>query len=293
MSPINQHSSASVTKLLLIGDSGAGKTGALMSLAAAGFRLRIIDFDSGADILRNYATGAESPYVKQNATVAANIDAVTCTDVMRTVGGSLIPVRATAWQRAVELLCHWREFGEDKKTLVNDLGKIADWGSQDILVIDSLSMAATAARNYHLQLNGKLGQSRTQNEARRDTGATQGILRTLLETLYSDGVKCNVIITSHITTVSDSGFGPQSEEAKGETFRGYPASTGRALSPIIPRFFNSVLYIDVEGSGPSARHFIYTRSRGNVLCKTPAPLKVKEKYGIENGLAEYFAAVRG
>jgi len=294
MAPIALHSSGTSTKLLLIGDSGAGKTGALMSLAAAGYRLRILDFDSGADILRNYATGAESPYIKQCPTVAANIDVITCTDMMKAIGGALQPVRATAWQKAIEMMMHWKETAviEGKPTITNDLGKLVEWGEKDILVIDSLTMAASAARNYHLQLNGKLGQARTQNEYRRDVGATQSIIRTLLETLYSDGIKCNIIVNSHITLVTESGLGPQSEEARGESSRGYPSSVGRALSPLIPRYFNSCLTIDTEGSGPSAKHYIYTKFRGNVLLKTPAPLKVKDKYEISNGLAEYFAAVR-
>lgn len=293
MGNITQHSSSSSTKLLLIGDSSSGKTGALMSLAAAGYRLRILDFDAGADILRNYATAADSPYVKTNPKVAANIDVVTCTDMMRAVGGQLVPVRAAAWQKATEMLMHWKELGgADGKTVVNDLGKVTEWGPEEVLIIDSLTMASSAARNHHLQLNGKLTANLTQNESRRVVGATQQLIRTLLEMLYSDAVKCNVVVNSHITLVTETGLGPQSEGAQGESFRGYPSSVGRALSPLIPRYFNSALSIDVEGSGTSARHYIYTRSRGNVLVKTPAPLKVKDKYDISNGLAEYFAAVR-
>jgi hypothetical protein len=212
--------------------------------------------------------------------------------MMKTIGGTLVPARATAWQRAAEMLSHWKELADDKKTVVNDLGKVVEWGQQDILVIDSLTFASSAARNYYLQLNGKLGQSQTQNEGRRTVYATQSLVRSLLEMLYSDAVKCNVIVNSHITMVTETGLGPQSEGAEGQNYRGYPSSVGRALSPLIPRYFNSALSIDVEGSGPSARHYIYTRSRGNVLVKTPAPLKVKEKYDIANGLAEYFAAVR-
>lgn len=298
MANITAHQSATTTKLLLIGHSGSGKTGALASLAAAGYKLRILDFDNGLDILRNYVTDPSSPYVKANPKVAENIDYVTCTDKMRNVAGNIMCAKAEAWQRATQMLVHWtyEEKQADGSVKKVDLGKITEWGADTILAVDSLSMAATAALNFHLQMNGKLGQARTQNEARRDIGATQGHLRKMLELLYDDSIKCNTIVNSHITMVTESGLGPQSEEFKeqgnGEAPKGFPSAIGRALSPIIPRFFNSVLFIDTAGSGASAKHRIYTRSQGAILVKTTAPLRVRPDYDIAQGLAEYFAAVR-
>ena len=61
---IANHKSSKRTRMLLIGDSGAGKTGSIMSLAAAGFQIRILDLDDGTDILRDYATNPASRYVK-------------------------------------------------------------------------------------------------------------------------------------------------------------------------------------------------------------------------------------
>lgn len=299
MPPLSSHQSATSTKLLFIGDSGVGKTGALASLAAAGYNLRILDFDNGLDILKNYLSDPNSSYLKASPKAIENVTYITCTDQMKTVAGTIIPLRAFAWQRAVEALHQWKETDPaDKSKVLLDLGKIETWGERDILVIDSLSMVAEAAKNYHLQLNGKLGQSRTSNEARRDIGATQQLIRTLLQMLYSDSIKCNVIVTSHITLVTESGLGPQSEDAKGnqseiDSTRGYPSAIGRALSPHIPRYFNTVLFADVEGVGPGARHYIYTKSRGNVLVKTTAPLRVKDRYDLASGLAEYFSTVRG
>lgn len=294
MPALTDHHSATSTKLLLIGDSGAGKTGALACLAASGYNLRILDFDNGLDILKGYLTGV-SPYTTKDPSAASRVHSLTCTDKRKLVGSSLVPVKAEAWERACRALYEWKELSPDGKSTVVDLGKIETWGEKDVLVIDSLSTAAEAALNHHLGLNGKLGASRTSNEGRRDIGATQNLVRSLLQMLYSDSIKCNVVINAHITLVTESGMSPQSEEAKGEadTARGYPAALGRALSPHIPRYFNSVLLLDVEGRGASARHFIYTKSRGNILVKTSAPLRVREKYPIGWGLAEYFAAVRG
>jgi septum formation inhibitor-activating ATPase MinD len=51
MPQATKHQSHRTTKMLNMGDAGSGKTGALASLAKAGQRLVILDFDNGLDIL--------------------------------------------------------------------------------------------------------------------------------------------------------------------------------------------------------------------------------------------------
>jgi len=278
---ITQHQSAQTTKLLLIGDSGSGKTGALMSLAEAGYKLRIIDVDNGLDIVRNFATSPDSPYVKRNSKVAENISFATITDPMKNLNGIITPVKANVWPKVTSLLMHWKIEDED-------LGKVVDWGPGEVLVIDSLTMLSQAALNWHLMINGALGTKRTGNEGRRDVGEAQRLLRSLFEMLYDSSIKCNVIVTSHVTLVSESGLSPQSEDAKGEMVTGYPSAIGRALSPFIPRYFNTVLYCKPVGR----QHKIFTRTQGVVNVKSSAPLKVAPDYPLETGLADYFKAVR-
>ena len=53
MPALGQHQSSDIVKMLFIGPSGAGKTGALASLASAGYNLRILDMDNGLDVLAN------------------------------------------------------------------------------------------------------------------------------------------------------------------------------------------------------------------------------------------------
>ena len=48
---LETHTSATIVKMLLLGRSGAGKTGHLGTLAKAGYRIFLADFDSGLDIL--------------------------------------------------------------------------------------------------------------------------------------------------------------------------------------------------------------------------------------------------
>lgn len=276
-------------KTLFIGDSTSGKTGALASLAAAGYNLRILDFDNGISSLTEYLTNPNSSYLKSNPQAGDSVRVVQCTDEMKAVNGKIFPRRATAWAKAVGMLEKWKD-GEE------DFGSVTTWTTRDILVIDSLTKAADAALNYHLSMNAALGQTRTQNEARRDIGAAQNYIRDLLKMLYADAVSCNVIVISHITVVTESGSGPNPEN-KNEASAGYPSAIGRALSPHIPSWFDSMLIAKATGGGQAVRRKIYTTPQivsGQVIgAKNVAPLSVKSEYPLETGLAEYFEAVRG
>lgn len=287
MPAITAHHSANVTKLMLLGDSGTGKTGALTSLVTAGYKLRILDLDNGLDILRTYLTSPKSPYYKELVDAKVNLEDavkyVTLTETMRSVNGRIIPAKATVWPRAVELLQNW-------KTPEEELGDPRNWGQDCVLVIDSLSMLSTAALNYSQAMNGQLGASSSSKgyDMRADIGAAQNQIERLLQYFYDSACNTNVIIISHIIYRDPDGSGGQLNFAK----RGYPNSIGVALAPRIPRYVNNILQLSEEGSGASTRHKIYTVSQGTVSLKSSAPVNVKPSYDIHNGLAEFFAAVR-
>lgn len=291
MAPLSNLTQSPPIKLLLIGDSSSGKTGALASLAVAGFHLRIIDTDKGISILVNYLSDPQSPYVKANPSAIENVEAVQVSDPLRSANGVLVPKKVKGWQRITKLLMDWED-GETK------LGPVSSWGPNDILVIDSLSGLSSLALNFHLMLNGVLGTNRTQNESRRDMGATQNYLRSLLELLADEGVKCNVIVISHITTVTEAGGAPKVEEGKfeGPTPMGYPSAIGRALSPHVPRYFNNMLVVRAVQIGTRTVHKIFTTSQNLgaqiISAKTAAPLKVKPEYDISSGLADFFQDMR-
>ena len=290
MAPLSNFSTQPPIKLLLIGDSSAGKTGALASLAVAGFKLRIADIDKGTSILVNYLTDKESKYYKENPSAAENVDIVQISDKMRNANGVLVPAKAEGWQKFTKLLMNWED-GESK------FGPLSTWGPDDILVIDSLSGLAKLALNFHLMMNGALGSSRTQNESRRDVGAAQNYLRDLLELLADDNLKCSIIMISHITSVTEAGGAPKVEDGKYDTVpTGYPSAIGRALSPHVPRYFNNMLVVRAIQQGSRTAHKIFTSSQhlgGQVVSgKNSAPLKVKAEYDIANGLAEFFSDMR-
>lgn len=51
MAALESHASSQVSKILMIGNNGSGKTGSLVSLAKAGYKLRVLDLDKGTEIL--------------------------------------------------------------------------------------------------------------------------------------------------------------------------------------------------------------------------------------------------
>lgn len=282
MPQLSSHTSSTVTKMLLIGDSGAGKTGALASLAQAGYNLRILDLDSGLDVLSNLLRDPASPYGKE---ALGRVTYETITDPMKAVQGSLIPVKATAWQRSIQLLQHWRiakkdEAGKDITGQYEyDLGPLVSWGPKDVLVIDSLTMLSNAAMNFVLSMNARLGQRPHQS----DWYTGQGMIESLLQMLYDENVKCNVILISHVTYIGEDN-GPQ---------QGYPASLGKALSPKIGRYFNTCVLAKTTGSGTALKRKIITNSTHQIELKTSNPITIKAEYDLSSGLAEIFKALRG
>lgn len=270
-----EHQSTNTTKLLLLGDSGAGKSGALASLAKAGYNLRILDFDNGLDVLANL--------LRDDPEAAARVDFQTVTDATRIGGTQMIP-QANAWTKAIKTLGDWPGYG-----------KLDTWTPNDILVIDSLTFAGKAAVRFVLNLNGRI----TDLPGWNDYYTAQGLLEKLLATLYSDSIRCNVIVISHVREVGKShteldSKGRQITIEEEGSRKGYAETgTGKALSPTVGRYFNAALLADIEGSGQSARRIIRTVPHQNIGLKNANPAKVKPVYPLATGLADYFAAVRG
>ena len=281
-------------KLLLIGDSSAGKTGALASLASAGFNIRIIDLDNGVDILKSLLTdqGPKSIYTKE---AVNRVWFKTLTETMRVAGGKIIPVKATVWPEMVKLLEHWKEPAVGVEGALGyepaiDLGKLTDWTQNDVLVIDSLTKASEAALNFIQALGGNLGKSEASFTMMREIGAAQSLIAGLLNLLADTSIKCHVIVISHITYIDDKDA--QLVEGESRPRQGYPSAVGKALSPMIPRWFNSMLLAKTEGSGSGTRQMLYTKPMGVVGAKSSAPSSTPNSYPVATGLADYFKAVR-
>lgn len=267
MPNILDHPSSTITKLGLVADSGGGKSGSLLSLASEGYNVRIIDCDNGLDCVAEILRGP-NPYKPDTYT---RIAYKTITERRTPRNGKLLP-GANVWTDVSNMLDNF----DDGKV---KYGSIYRWTSQEILVVDSFSFLAKGALNWILSMNGRLGQQPHQS----DYFFAQGILEDFLAALFSDHVKCNVIVMFHIQTIRKDGID-----------HAYPEGCGSALSPKIGRYFNNILMVRSTGSGNTAKRTLHTKNCPglSVELKNSSPLTVKDSYPQDTGLAQYFADLR-
>src|SRR6201997_2543037 len=171
MAQLSDWKSAGLLKVLLLGHSGAGKTGSLASLAAAGYKLRVLDLENKLGVLTNVLTGANSPYPQGSIN---NISAITLTEAKKVVGGKVVVSAPKVWPDAMNTLAHWKDPGED-------LGPVTSWGPGDVLVVDTLSALSKAAMRQVLSLNGRLNQRPWE----ADWGTAQDMVEDFIEMVTS------------------------------------------------------------------------------------------------------------
>lgn len=238
-------------KMLVIGDSGTGKTGALASLANAGYKLHILDYDNGLDIL---STTVKPEFLK-------NVEYETLTEKKKSVNGMIIPVgMPKAFTRGLALLTEWG----NKYTSLDD-----------VIVIDSLTFMSDAALEHVQAGAGHLGK----NPEIQEWGMAMNLIEDMLSILYSDDIKCNVIINSHVKYLEDEGT---------RTIKAQVNTLGSKLPPKVGRYFNHMILATMANS----KRVFKTKASMTIGLKSPNPDKVADTYPIETGLAEYFKAVK-
>jgi hypothetical protein len=268
MASLNSKAKNEPLKLLLIGDSGTGKTGALASLANSGKELFILDLDNGTDILQ---------FVVKDE-FKKNVHIETLTDTGKLVGAGtnqkIQKLNPQAFPKALALLQKWKdsETGED-------FGSVNSWGTNRVLVVDSLSFLGMAALDYVLAKNGRGGDQPHQG----DWGEAMRMLEQTLQIIYSTEVKCNVVMNSHITY--------QQVEGTGLT-KGLPMGLGSQLPPKIGRYFNMMLISKSRGSGDNLKRLILTKPDAQVEAKCPI-LSAPKELPVESGLADIFKLWEG
>lgn len=264
MPSLSNHQSNEYTKLLIEGDSGSGKTGALASLVKAGYKLRILDMDNGLDVLKAYVQH-ECP---ENLD---NVEFRTLRDKRKaSADGPVIDGQAKAFISAIKMLDNWKY--DDV-----DLGKPSEWGPDCILVIDSLTMLSDSAFDFREPLTprGKSGDY----DKRATYFDAQGAIENVLALLTSESFHTNVIVISHIKYI----------DLPDGTKKGYPTSVGSALSPRIPTYFNSVALCETKAGG---KRTIKTVASAMIDLKNPKPFAMAPSYPIETGLADFFGVLR-
>jgi hypothetical protein len=262
MPTLDQHQSNEYTKVLLIGDSKSGKTGSLISLVKAGYKLRIIDMDNLLDVLKYFILRDCPDLIK-------NVEYRTLRDkrIPDPVTGAPIVSSPTAYPTAVRMMERWKYEGVD-------LGRPAEWGSDCILVIDSLSRLCDAAYDFR----EKITTSKEKYDIRAAYGDAQDSVENNLANITDDNYKTNVIVIAHVVyqTQPDG------------TVKGFPQGVGQKLSPKIPQYFSSVvLYTNRKD-----KRMMQTTSTQLIDLANPKPFEMEPSYPIETGLAEFFKVLR-
>lgn len=267
MPNLSEYQAIQPIKMLFVGDSGKGKTGALASLAEAGFNVRILDFDRGVGILASI--------LKSKPEALSKIIYETCTDQFQEIGGKIIPVGVpSAFTKGLRLLTHW-------KTKELDLGKITTWTRNEVLVLDSFTHMCNAAMVYVMALNNRSGDHPWQG----DWGQAMDYMENVLKLLYSDAIKCHVIVNTHITFVG----GTENDKGQVTGAKPYPNALGQKLPPKVGQYFNTMLQADSVGLGNNAKRIIRTTPNGELGIKSEI-LGLPKELPLESGLAMFFKA---
>lgn len=263
MPSLANHQSRTYTKLLLLGDAKSGKTGSLVSLVKAGYKLRVLDFDNLLDPLR-YFIERDCP---------ENLDHVeyrTLRDKRKSsAAGPVIDGKPRAFVDALKMLDHWKY--DDV-----DLGPPSGWGPEYILVLDSLSRFCDAAFDFRVPL-AVVGRS-GEVDYRAIYGDAQDAVENVIASLTSDNFCTNVIVIAHVQymTLPDG------------TTKGFPQGVGQKLSPKIPQYFPSVVLYTNKGG----KRTLQTNSTPLIDLANPKPFAMAPSYPIESGLADFFSVLR-
>lgn len=263
MPSLANHQSNDYTKLLIIGDSGSGKTGSLASLACASYKLRILDLDNGLDILKAYVA-------RDCPANLSNVEFRTLRDARKaSPAGPIIDGQPKAFISAIKMLDRWKY--DD-----TDLGVPAEWGPDCILVVDSLTMLSDSAFDWREPLTprGKSGDY----DKRATYFDAQKAIEDVLALLTSESFRTNVIVISHVKYMDLPDGGK----------KGFPTAVGSALSPTIPRYFNAVALCETTGG----KRKIKTVPTAMIDLKNPRPFAMAASYDVGTGLAEFFAVLR-
>lgn len=266
MPKASDHKSATLKKRLLIGDSGVGKTSALLSLVKAGFNLRIYDFDNLLDPLIQQCREKLPEGLDQ-------IEFMSFRDKMKaTPMGPIIDGQPQAFVDSLRALDKWEDGSSPSK-----------WGSDYIAVVDSHTTQARAAYFWARGLQGASGIPEgiaTKGvEPRAIYHTAQQAVMNCIAMLTSPSFETNVLVIAHIKYLEHDGV-----------TKGFPLSVGTAISPEIPTYFPSVSLATKSGTGDSVRRVIRTRSTNLIDLKDPRAFDpaFATELPMETGLAELF-----
>lgn len=256
MAKASAHPSSEFVKVLYVGASGSGKTGSLVSLLKAGYKVYVLDLDNGLDALIQA--------VKETCPEKLDdLDFLTYRDKMKAdpMKGARVSGPARAYTNAIKAMEKWDD-GSDP----------AEWGPQCVFVLDSLTLFGRAAFNWAVGLNPEC------KDPRQWYATAQESLLKVLDLLTSAEFKTNVIVMTHIDVV----------EEKDGNIRAFASSIGKALGPKIPAVFNTMIMAESRGTGDNVRRTVTTAPTSLINLKNPKPNAISKSMPFDTALATIF-----
>lgn len=246
-------------RTLLVGDSGTGKTGALLSLIEDGYDIRLLDFDGGAQSLVKLIEHKCPERLDQ-------FDYIVLRDEFQShpTKGLSLKGTARAYPQGIKYLNRW-----------DDDSTPSEWGHKTVFVLDSLTSFGRAAFLWAQSLNP------SAKDGRQWYGAAQESLKTVLDLLTSPSFHCNVIVISHLQII-ESENAPSFQQI---------TSIGKAMGGDIPKVFNNLLLASKSGTGDNVKRVVETRPTPLLDVKTVVPWLLEKKLPLETALSTVFKAL--
>lgn len=257
MTKMSEPKAPGIVKMILLGDSGTGKTGSLASLVKAGYKLRIIDMD-------NKIEGGILPLAVKRLCpeLASTVEYESLRDKMKsTAAGPLLDGPPMAFTEALGFMQKW-----------SDGTSPAAWGPSFVFVLDSLTFFSDAAFNWVKALNPGA------KDPRQWFYSAQQAVEDTMAVLTSSSFSTNVVVISHVSW----------QNRPDGTMKGYPASVGSALGPTIPAYFENMAMCQTLGG----KRLIQTAPTVLVDLKNPAALTMAPALPVETGLATFFQTLK-
>lgn len=258
--------------ILLLGESGSGKTYSLRTLVDAGVELFVIQTEPGGTVLEDLPIDKYHRHYIAPAAASwdAMIDSATKINTlsMKALAG-LEGVNKREYNQFIDVLQTLHNFKCDR--CGKEFGDVSQWDSSRALVIDSLSGLNIMAMDL------VVGSKPTKSMP--DWGMAMDNLGRLINKLTTD-TKCHFILTAHLE--------PERDEVTGRIIN-MPATLGRKLAPQLPRFFDNVIHTVREGTA-----FRWSTATDNTALKArdlPIHDKLKPSFEdiISNWKAKYAA----